>query len=189
MSDAADIKAALRTAMQARRAEAHAAADPGPALARLLDAIGADGPVSAYWPMRSELDLRPALDALHARGTVLAMPVVLARATPLAFRRWAPGDRLVPAGFGTRVPEHGAPVEPAVLVVPLLAFDRRGWRLGYGGGFYDRTLAALRARGPVRAIGLAYAAQEVPEVPTTVDDQPLDLIVTERETIGTDRNA
>jgi 5-formyltetrahydrofolate cyclo-ligase len=192
MTDPAAAKAALRTAMAARRAEAHAAAVSVQAhAARLLDALGdehfvegpEDGPVAAYWPMRSEADPRPALAALHARGVPLALPVVAGRGMPLIFRAWAPGVALVPGGFGVLVPADGPPVVPRVLVVPLLAFDRAGFRLGYGGGFYDRTLAALRAAGPVLAVGFAYAAQEVPHVPRTIDDQRLDRIVTETETI------
>ena len=189
MPDAVDAKAALRATMAARRSAAHAITDVASATARLLEAIGLTGPVAAYWPMRSEIDPRAALVALHARGATLALPVVVARATPLGFRRWQPGAPLVPGGFGTQVPDVDDPVDPAVLIVPLLAFDRVGRRLGYGGGFYDRTLAALRARGPVRAVGFAYAAQEVPDVPHTIDDQRLDLIVTEQETIEPDGRA
>ena len=133
--------------------------------------------------MRCEADPRPALHALHARGRALCLPVVVARAAPLAFRRWTPETALVPGTFGTLVPDGTEVVVPCALIVPLLAFDRAGHRLGYGGGFYDRMLAALRAAGPVLAVGLAFAAQGVPQVPCTVDDQPLDVIVTERETI------
>jgi 5-formyltetrahydrofolate cyclo-ligase len=184
MTDTAAVKAALRSVMLDRRAQAHAAAVPAEAfVGPLLGALGEAGPVAAYWPMRSETDPRPALTALHARGVPLALPVVVGRGMPLAFRAWEPGAAMVPGGFGVQVPADDRPVVPRALVVPLLAFDRAGFRLGYGGGFYDRTLAALRATGPVLAVGLAYAAQEVTHVPRTIDDQRLDRIVTEVETI------
>jgi 5-formyltetrahydrofolate cyclo-ligase len=176
-------KAALRRHMAAIRDASHAQADPSAAIPRLLDALGAADPVAAYWPMRNEADPRPALHALHAAGRTLCLPVVVARGAPLAFRRWTPDMAMVPGGFGVLVPALDVPVRPAALIVPMLAFDRTGFRLGYGGGFYDRTLAALREAGPVLAVGLAFAAQAVESVPRTVDDQRLDIIVTERETI------
>lgn len=131
-------------------------------------------------PMRTEVDCLP---AMAAHSGPVGVPVILGPGQALRFRRWTPGARLVPGDFGALIPEVGDWVEPRVLVVPLLAFDRRGYRLGYGGGFYDRTLEGLRARGPVTAIGFAFAAQEVPEVPTEPTDQRLDLIVTESEAI------
>lgn len=183
MTDPAAAKAALRATMALRRAEAHATVPAEAFAGRLLEALDDAAPVAAYWPMRTEADPRPVLAALHARGIPLALPVVLGRGQPLAFRAWAPGAAMVPGGFGVQVPAEDRPVVPRALVVPLLAFDRAGFRLGYGGGFYDRTLAALRATGPVLAVGLAYAVQEVAHVPRTIDDQRLDRIVTECETI------
>ncbi len=140
--------------------------------------------VSGYWPMRSEIDPRPILTALHARGHSLCLPVVVGKGQPLIFRAWRPGDGLVAGGFGTQVPdEEQETVVPRLLLVPLLAFDRAGYRLGYGGGFYDRTLAALRAQGPVVAVGLAFSAQEVESVPHDATDARLDWIVTEAEAL------
>ncbi len=140
--------------------------------------------VSAYWPMGSEIDTRPLIEALYLRGHAIGLPVTLRRGEPLVFRSWTPRVSLVPGGFGTRIPGPDRPeLRPEVLLVPLLAFDRRGFRLGYGGGFYDRTLAQLRAASPVCAIGLSYAGQEVPKVPCDEHDQRLDWIVTEAETI------
>ena len=172
-------KPAARRAAQAARAEAHAAGQ-GAACVRLLDALGPHlgRPLAGYWPIRTEIDPRPAMEAAAAHGPV-ALPVVEAPGRPLAFRRWSPGDALQPGGFGTLVPASGATVEPRVLVVPLLAFTARGDRLGYGGGFYDRTLALLRARGPVLAVGFAFAAQEVDALPVEPTDEGLDLVVTE----------
>ena len=172
-------KAAARKAATARRATAFAAADESQS--RYLCAIVARHPgkaVSGYWPMRSEIDPRPAL-ALAARSAPVGLPVIEAPATPLRFRRWTPETPMTPGPFGAQVPATGDWMAPEIVIVPLLAFSRTGGRLGYGGGFYDRTLERLRDRGPVLAIGYAFAAQEDPDLPLEPTDQPLDLIVTE----------
>lgn len=173
-----DVKAAARAEAFARRALAFAAGQ-GQAAEILADYLSAQrGKVlSGYMPMRTEIDPLPAM-AAH-QGPV-GVPVIMGKATPLRFREWSPGCRLVEGPFKAMVPEEGAWVEPEVLIVPLLAWDRRGYRLGYGGGFYDRTLEGLRAKGPVLAVGFAFAAQEVDEVPTDPFDQRLDAVVTER---------
>lgn len=138
-----------------------------------------EGPVSAYWPMRSEADPRPILEALHERGLPLCLPAIVDRR--MLFRRWAPYEPIVPGGFGTLVPAPGQPeLNPAILLVPLAAFDRRGYRIGYGKGYYDRALSEL---GPTLSIGLGYAAQEIDAVPDEQHDQRLDWIVTEREVL------
>ncbi len=186
-----DAKAALRARAKAKRAQAHAAfPDAGEALARHL--LSQDGPltgidppavISGTWPIRDEIDPRPAMTALLDLGYRLSLPVVETQGT-LSFRAWTPNVVLVTRRFGIAEPgEDAASVTPAVLLVPLLAFDRRGARLGYGKGHYDRTLTQLREKGPVRAIGVAYAAQEVDAVPVEDHDVPLDWIVTERERI------
>ncbi len=145
------------------------------------------GIVSAYWPMRDEMDVRPLMRRLADAGWQLSLPVVVRRGQPLTFRLWHEDDSLVPAAFGQLEPAVDRPVvAPDLLLVPLLAFDRRGWRLGYGGGFYDRTLAALRSGGRPVAVGVAYAGQEVAAVPHGPHDQRLDWIVTEREAIAVD---
>ena len=130
-----------------------------------------------YMPMRSEIDPRP---AMQAHPGPVGVPVIAARHHPLIFHRWAPDMPMVPGRFGADVPAQADPIVPHVVIVPMLAFDLRGYRLGYGGGFYDRTLAQLRAAGDVLAIGLAYGAQEHAEVPIAPTDEKLDLIVTER---------
>jgi len=135
--------------------------------------------VSAYLPIGSELDPRPLMVSLHGLGFGLAVPVVGAKGQPLRFRAWLPAAALVRGPFGVQVPADGAWVEPDVLVVPLLAFDAAGYRLGYGAGFYDRTLAALRGRREVVALGFAYAAQQVAAVPREPTDARLDAVVTE----------
>lgn len=140
-----------------------------------------DNVISGYWPIRDEIDPRPLLDSLAARGHPLALPVVGTPDAPLVFRAWAKDDALVPGPFGTRTPGDEAPeVTPRVVIVPLLAFDAAGWRLGYGGGYYDRTLAGLR-RGPgtVLAVGIAYQDQQVDAVPRAPYDERLDWVVTE----------
>ncbi len=140
--------------------------------------------VSAFWPIRSELDLRPLMTRLCERGCGIALPVVTARRTALTFRQWTPSTRLVEARFGVSVPPEDAPVlEPDWLLVPLLAFDASGYRLGYGGGFYDITLAGLRARKSVFAIGTAFDGQEVARVPRSSDDARLDAILTEKRVL------
>ena len=117
--------------------------------------------VSGFWPMGQEIDIRPLLLALHERGHPIVLPETPKRGNPLIFRLWQPGDALVPERFGTLRPD-GEVTVPDFLLVPLLAFDRRGHRLGYGAGYYDRTLAGLPGRF---RLGVAYAAQEVDEVP------------------------
>lgn len=188
--DAAACQAAkrkLRETARARRAAIDAAlrASAARAVARhVLDAvpIPKGAVVSGYWPIGDELDIRPLLAALDRRGHPLCLPVVTGRGQPLVFRAWRPGDALTPAPFGTRVPPEDAPERvPHALLVPLLAFDKAGYRLGYGGGFYDRTLARLRASDPATlAVGVAFAAQEVAAVPHAATDERLDWIVTER---------
>ena len=162
-----------------------AIAERAEALSLLQDARGV---VAGYWPMRSEADPRPILVGLKERGLPLALPAVVrragAQASELEFRAWTPWEPIGPGGFGTLVPAEGAAIlRPAVLLVPLLAFDRRGARLGYGKGHYDRAIASLRKAGALVTIGIAYAAQEVEAVPTAPHDMALDAILTEVETI------
>ena len=180
-----DTKRALRATAGARRESIGPTArrEAAEALLRQFEAAfdaPAGAPISGYWPVGAEIDVRPLMAALAARGHGLALPVVRGRGLGLAFRAWAPGAVLVPGHFGIPTPPPDAPaVVPRVLLVPLLAFDRAGTRLGHGAGYYDLTLAALRAAAPVLAIGTAYAAQEVAAVPRAAHDQPLDAILTE----------
>lgn len=132
--------------------------------------------LAGYIPMRTEIDPLP---AMAAHDGPVGVPVIIGRGQPLRFREWSPGCAMVPGEFNVPIPAEGAWIEPEVLIVPLLAFDARSYRLGYGGGFYDRTLEDLRARGPRLAIGFAFAAQEVAHVPTDPTDQRLDMVVTE----------
>lgn len=130
-----------------------------------------------YWPFKGEFDPRPLVRRLHARGVLLALPVVVARGAPLVFRPWAPGSRLVPGVWNIPVPAEGDPVTPDVLLVPLVGFDAGRYRLGYGGGYYDRTLAAMTPR-PF-AIGIGFALSRLAGIHPQPHDVPMDLIITE----------
>ena len=181
-------KPELRKSAAQRRAAAHAL-DPAAAAGRLRDhgmaALGrySFAVFSGYWPIRSEIDPRPLMLGLAESGRLCCLPAVIGPGV-LQFRAWDHREALVDGPLGTSHPsETGAVALPDLLLVPLLAFDRRRQRLGYGAGHYDATLTALRAEKPVLAVGVAYAAQEVPEVPTDPWDQPLDLILTEAEII------
>jgi 5-formyltetrahydrofolate cyclo-ligase len=190
MSDSVfEQKRALRGEARERRRRAAAAAGKQ-AGARLADNYfkvkarfanrSPEAAVSGYWPMAEEMDVRPLMTRLYAEGYAIALPVVVDKGKPLIFRCWQPGSALGEAGFGLHQPGSDAPeVLPEILLVPLLAFDPLGYRLGWGGGFYDRTLAALRRAQPVIAVGVAYAAQRVDRLPRTELDQPLDWVVTE----------
>lgn len=138
--------------------------------------------VAGYYAMRGEVNLEETLRLLMERGHVTALPVILADDEPLVFRRWHPGAALEPGRFGTHEPLAMAePVIPEAVIVPLAAFDKTGHRLGYGAGFYDRTIARLReCKKTVMIIGAAFAAQEVEKIPHQPHDQKLDAVVTEK---------
>lgn len=146
-------------------------------------------PVSGYLAIGDEFDVAPLLEDLSKRHFVPCLPVVTGRAEALSFRRWRPGDPLEDGPLGTRHPVADAEAcTPALLLVPLLAFDRQGYRLGWGGGFYDRTLRAIRGQGiACVAAGIAYAGQEVDAVPRDAYDEPLDWVLTDREAIRVSR--
>ncbi len=188
-TDINEAKRTLRTEAAARRRDA-AAVDDGSAGERLaahfLESVAVPdaAPVSGFWPIRTEIDVMPLLLALAARGHPVALPVVAGAGRPLTFREWREGDAMEEGPYGIREPIATAPaLVPQILLVPLLAFDRAGYRLGYGGGFYDRSLAALRKAGTAVAVGAAWAAQEVAAVPRDASDQKLDWVVTEREAL------
>lgn len=134
--------------------------------------------LSGYWPIRGEPDLRPLLKALHGEGVVIALPVVETRAAPLVFRRWTPETRMVRGDWNIPVPPATAPVlSPVLALAPCLGWDAGCYRLGWGGGYFDRTLAARRPRP--RTVGIALAAARLPTIYPQPHDIPLDLIVTE----------
>lgn len=179
-------KRALREYALARRRKARRAAGPGAgvrAANHYLAAVSTPpgAVVSGYCPIRDEIDALPLLARLAGAGFVCCLPAVTGRGRPLAFRSWTPGADLSPGPF--RVPEPPAsarPVLPTHLLVPLVAYDRDGYRLGYGGGYYDRSLRALRRARPVVAVGMAYTGQLISGLPRAAHDEPLDWIVTER---------
>jgi 5-formyltetrahydrofolate cyclo-ligase len=179
-------KASLRVEALERRAgipASYAERAAEAVAARLVDEleIAPGVTVSGYWPLAGELDPRPGLDRLRSRGHALALPRLNGRDQPLRFLAWDEGDALVQGAFKLLEPHPSRPPRvPDVVLAPLLAFDRRGGRLGYGKGYYDRTLGHLRALGrrPL-AIGIAFAAQEVEEVPTGPADVLLDGVITE----------
>jgi 5-formyltetrahydrofolate cyclo-ligase len=182
-----DDKRTLRSAMLAWRATL-AEEERRTAGAALLASWQRERPfetpavVSGFWPIKDEIDIRPLMIELFNEGCQLALPVVQGRGQPLLFRAWRPGDPLEAGVFGTLQPSaRRDTLEPDALIVPLLACDEDGWRLGYGGGFYDRTLRGLRARRKVTAVGVGFDGQLVPEeVPHGPDDQRLDWLLTDK---------
>lgn len=179
MTDLNDRKAAARKAAFVRRKVAHEAAGPGTAGQLSAVLAGYRGvPLSGYMPIRTEIDPRPAMAEAAAHGPV-GVPVIEGAGMPLRFSRWTPGCEMTDGPFGARIPAVAEYFEPEILIVPLVAFDAAGNRLGYGGGFYDRTLEMLRAQRATLAIGFAYDAQEAEGLPLEETDQPLDMIVTE----------
>jgi 5-formyltetrahydrofolate cyclo-ligase len=189
MSDSVeDAKAAIRQHARLRRdaipADARAAAAQSIAARSFPIAVNPGNTVSGFMPLKSEINPLPLMRALAHAGARLALPVVVGRGKPLIMRAYALGDTLAAGVWGIREPQPDAPeVFPDIVLVPLLAFARNGHRIGYGAGYYDMTLAALRAKKSVRAVGLAFAAQEIASLPTTPRDARLDLVLTEREVI------
>jgi 5-formyltetrahydrofolate cyclo-ligase len=188
MSEVQTAKAELRREMIARRD-----ALPADVRSSVAEAIAArPAPISAapgaivsgFMPMTGEINPLPLMKKFSGRGARLALPVIAGRGRPLVMRAWNFGEPLVSGVWGIREPPiQAAEVEPDIVLVPLVAFDRAGRRLGYGGGYYDLTITRLRARKPVVAVGIAYAVQEIAAVPAAPHDAALDLVLTEREII------
>lgn len=180
-----DKKAVLREQMRAeRKIVASERTDASMHAARnLLNAIEINqhSIVALYDPIDTELHIEPLYDALIERGVTVCLPVVAKKNAPLIFRRYEDGAPLIEGRYGARTPEESQPeIDPNIIVVPLLAFSRHGDRLGYGGGFYDRTIAKLRSKTTIVTIGYAYGAQQVDALPVSPLDQRLDWIITER---------
>ncbi|MBT6095327.1 MAG: 5-formyltetrahydrofolate cyclo-ligase [Rhodospirillaceae bacterium] len=185
LTDLDHDKQAFREAAREGRQTAAAAAgsDAAERLARHINACVADWPagvISGYLPIADEMSPLPAMAGLARNGWTLALPVVAGNGRPLVFRQWRDGDALEPGPLRTRHPLPSAvEVRPDVLLVPLLAFDATGQRIGWGGGFYDRTIAALRADKDILALGIGYGGQQVDKVPAGPHDAPLDAVVSE----------
>ena len=196
MNSIALAKEKLRAEALARRREISAAARKS-ASARIAANFTArfqprpGSVVAGYWPLPDEADIRALMSALADGGCEIALPVVLGPGEPLEFRKYVAGDDLRDAAFGTKVPAPGQPVlRPDIVIVPMLAFDAQGYRLGFGKGYYDRTLARLRAPGagvaaPL-AVGVAFDSGRLDAVPHDRFDQRLDWIVTECEVLAID---
>jgi 5-formyltetrahydrofolate cyclo-ligase len=186
MTELKDIKAEARKAAAKIRKAAHdALRETAPQLLAAqrfpLQPTLTRKVVSAFYPYKSEIETRHLLGKLAGEGWTTCLPIVIALGEPLIFRRWLPGQPTTPGMWDIPQPTDDAElVEPDVLLVPMMAFDRNGFRLGYGGGFYDRTLEVLRAKKTITAIGVAYSAQEVDSVPHDSHDQSLDYVLTEK---------
>jgi 5-formyltetrahydrofolate cyclo-ligase len=184
----AGLKIELRKAALARRdalgADVRAAAAQAIAARPFPMPVPPGAIVSGFMPLKSEINPLPLMRTLAEAGAKLALPIVAGKGKPLTMRAFTFGDVLASGVWGIREPKPEAPeVFPDILLVPLLAFDRSGHRIGYGAGYYDMTITALRARKSVAAVGIAFAAQEVAQVPSTPRDARLDLVLTEREVI------
>ncbi len=180
MNIADEKQAARKAAMTQRKAAHEAAQGAGEAAAMHLLAWLETQPdiraISGYMPIHTELDILPTMHALHARGYALSVPVIIGKAMPLKFSVWTPEAKMIKGPFGAMVPETNRWQRPDLLLCPMLAFDATGQRMGYGGGFYDRTIAGL---APVRAMGFAYAGQMTRNLPSEPTDMPLDGVITE----------
>ena len=185
MSSIASQKTEAREAARRRRRQAFNPRRQQTALANVARAAETwpdRVPVAGYLAVGTELDPRSFMEMMYRRGRQeICVPVVAAKGAALQFREWTPDATLEQGPFGVNIPATGRILVPGIVIVPMLAFDRRGYRLGYGGGYYDRTLRELRAGQTIRAVGLAFAAQETDLLPTDGFDQKLDAVVTERE--------
>ena len=187
LTETEPTKAALRAQALAKRdalpaAERQAAAETIATRAFPVEVAGTI--VSGFMPMKTEINPLPLLRKLADAGAQMALPAIAGRGKPLIMRAWKIGDPLKAGQWGIREPTpEAAEVAPDILIVPLAAFDRAGHRIGYGAGYYDMTIKALRAKKKVVAIGVAFAAQEIARVPATTRDARLDLVLTEREVI------
>jgi 5-formyltetrahydrofolate cyclo-ligase len=188
------IETATSKAEMRARALAGRDALPADARAAAADAVAAHAfpvgvtpgtIVSGFMPLKSEINPVPLMRRLAEAGAQLALPAIAGRGRPLTMRAYSFGDELVRGQWGIREPKPDAPeFAPDIVIVPLAAFDRAGHRIGYGAGYYDMTLRALRAKKSITAIGIAFAAQEIARVPATPRDEPLDFVLTEHEVIG-----
>jgi 5-formyltetrahydrofolate cyclo-ligase len=186
-------KAALRRAVLSLRRKIHksrASSSEQTLKARLYAELGGAGKIIAgYWPIGDEINCRPAIEKFASEGLQVVLPVVAGQGQVLIFRVWNPGEDLETGPFGTSHPGNGSAVRtPDVMLLPLVAFDNKGQRLGYGAGYYDRTIAALRASGKILAVGVGYDEQEIEHIPADDHDQVMDAVITDRRTIWFDQD-
>jgi len=183
MNDIRSMKSLCRQAAFEARAEAHASGLDAKANAQLTNYLKSQPDaltIAAYMPIRTELSPLKTMEVMARRGRNICVPVVVAAGSPLEFHRWTPETEMIEGAYGAMIPKDSDPLLPDVVITPLAAFDMGGFRLGYGGGFYDRTFAAFSEYKKVQAIGFAYTAQEVMMVPREDTDYPLDALITER---------
>jgi len=183
MTNLADEKNTARKQAFAARKTAHAKGADAAACAQLhslLDTYDPGKIIAAYMPIRTEISPLPVMVALSSEARTICVPVIQGAGMPLRFSVWTPDAPMSEGPFGASVPATDRFVAPDILITPLVAFDRHGYRLGYGGGFYDRSFEELKKLKPTLGIGFAYAAQELPKIPVEPTDQRLDAIVTEK---------
>lgn len=176
-------KSDLRKLAFSKRKSARAAVDESVAQAHLskhVQSLIQTGIVAAYMPIQTEIDPRPTMTELHDAGFKICLPVIQGHAMPLLFREWTPDCAMIEGDFGALIPRGGAEVCPDLAIIPLVAFNLAGHRLGYGGGFYDRTLIRLVDNPGFKSVGFAYSDQKMDGIPTDKFDQKLDFIVTEK---------
>ena len=179
-------KEIVRQSALLARKKANESSDNDIDISLLIDAVFSFSKVeiiSGYMPIKTEISPLEAMKQLTSCGKRLCLPVVQSACKPLVFKEWTPVSSMVRGAFGAQIPENGLVLNPELLIVPLVAFDRNGARLGYGGGFYDRSLDQLRRQKRTIAVGFAYSSQEVEKVPIERTDQQLDMVVTENEII------
>jgi 5-formyltetrahydrofolate cyclo-ligase len=190
MSDIQELKAMCRKAAFAARKDAHGAGLDKEANAQLTSFLkmqGDDLVIAAYMPIRTEVSPLKTMENMARRGRDICVPVVIGNGQPLEFHRWTPDGPMVEGAFGAMIPATRDVMEPDVIITPLAAFDMNGYRLGYGGGFYDRSFAQLSEKKQVQAIGFAYDAQEVMIVPREDTDFRLNAVITEKGILSFDQ--
>lgn len=178
-----DLKQSCRKAAFATRKLACAKgldADANAQLTAYMKEQGTDKVISAYMPIRTEVSPLPTMERMCVRGRQVCVPVIISEGQPLEFHRWTPDTEMSEGGFGAFIPKDAEVLQPDIIITPLLAFDLHGYRMGYGGGFYDRTFEQLTKLKDIQAIGFAYSEQEVLLVPREVTDFKLDAVITEK---------
>jgi len=185
--DIQNLKQACRKAGFATRKQAHALGLDNEANAQLTAFLKEQDEnliISAYMPIRTEVSPLPTMKRMAARGRKICVPVIVGAGQPLEFHQWTPETEMIEGAFGAYIPKNGIKLIPDIVITPLLAFDAHGYRMGYGGGFYDRTFEQISALKDVQAVGYAYSDQEVLLVPREETDFPLNAVITEKGILG-----